>query len=479
MTRTDRVYDVAVIGAGVVGAAIAWRLSREPLRVLWLEAAHDVGEGTSKANSAIATTGYELDPASLEARLLRSAAPGWELLCEQLDVPYRRIGAVALAFTPDDERELAALAARAEANGVAADVVGRDELLRLCPAASPSAVAALHVPAEGIVDPLRLTAAFAEAAVRAGVELRCSTQVTGFRHAGDDVSELVSPGASFAVGAVVNAAGLAAGQISSAAGAEEVRIRPRKGDFLVIDREVGRFVSKIVTPVPTARTRGILAVPTTGGSLLVGPTAEDVEDAGDLAAEPPALERVLREAKRLVPAIDSSHAIKAFAGLRPAADPAYRIERSSRVPNLVQAAGLRSTGVSSSPAVAELVRDLLEDAGVARRELAPARRLRPVPRLIDLDDDEAAAVAARDPRYRTIVCACEHISAAELEAALGGAVPARSIDGVRKRTRAAGGRCQGAYCSAGIGFMLSMRHGLAPWDVPQGGPGTEWGPRAS
>jgi glycerol-3-phosphate dehydrogenase len=472
-------YDVAVIGAGVVGAAVAWRLSREPLRVVWLEAAHDVAEGTSKANSAIATTGYELDPGSLEARLLRSAAAGWEALAEQLDVPYRRIGAVALAFTPEEESRIAELAALAGANAVEAEVVGPDELVRLCPAASPDALAGLHVAAEGIVDPLRLTTAFAEVAVRGGVDLRCSTPVTGFRHAGEAISQVVTPRGTFAVGAVVNAAGLAAGEIAGLAGAEEVRISPRKGEFLVIDREVGRLLTKVVTPVPTSRTRGILVVPTTGGSLLVGPTAEDVDDPGDLATEGRTLARVLREAKRLVPAIEPRHAIKAFAGLRPAADPPYRIERSSSVPNFVQAAGLRSTGVSSSPAVAELVRDLLEGAGVARRELGPARRLPAVPRLIDLADDEAATLAVREPGYRTIVCACEHVSAAELDAALQGAVPARCVDGVRKRTRAGGGRCQGTYCGAGIGFLLSMRHGLAPKDLRQGAPGTEWGSRAT
>jgi glycerol-3-phosphate dehydrogenase len=472
-------YDVAVIGAGVVGAAVAWRLSQEPLRVVWLERAHDVAEGTSKANSAIATTGYELDPSTLEARLLRSTAGRWEELCEQLDVPYRRIGALAMAFTEEERSELSGLADRAAANGVTAEIVGPDEVARLCPPASPEALAALHVSEEGIVDPLRLTVRYAEAAVRGGVELLCSTPVTGFRHAGEGISHVVTPGRTIAVRAVVNAAGLAAGGISAAAGGADLGIWPRKGEFLVLDREIGRRVTKIVTRVPTARTRGILAVPTTNGSLLVGPTADDVDDPGDLATDGQVLDRVLREAARLVPAIRAEHAIKTFAGLRPAADPPYRIERAAQVPNLVQAAGLRSTGVSSSPAVAELVRDLLDEAGIERRPAERGPRLPAVRRLIDLDDRQAAELARRDSRYRTVVCACEHVSAAEIQAALDGAVPALTLDGVRKRTRAGGGRCQGAYCSAGIGFMLSMRRGLGPDEVRAGPPGTAWGAGAA
>jgi glycerol-3-phosphate dehydrogenase len=468
-------YDVAIVGAGVVGAAVAWRLSQEPLRVLWLEAGHDVAEGATRANSAIATTGYDLDPASLEAKLLRASTSGWEELCERLDVPFGRIGALALAFNATEQAELARLAQRAEASGVATELLGAGDARRLCPMASPEAVAGLHVPAEGIIDPLRLTVGYAEAAVRSGVDLMRSAAVTGFRHAGERISHVVTAKGEFAAGAVVNAAGLAAGAVSVAAGAEPLSIWPRKGQFLVLDRELGRRVPKVLTPVPGPRTRGVLAVPTTNGSLLLGPTADDVADGHDLATDGATLAHVLREGGRLLPGVERRHVIRSFAGLRPAADPPYRIERSALVPNLVQAAGLRSTGVSSSPAVAELVRKLLAEDGVSRRRISAPARLARVPRLIDLDDAAAAALAKREPTYRTVVCACEHVSAAEIQSALDGSVPPLSLDGVRARTRATGGRCQGAYCGAGVAFMLSMRQGLAPWEVTQGGPGTELG----
>lgn len=469
-------YDVVVIGAGVVGAAIAWRLSQDDVRVLWLEAAHDVAEGASKANSAITASGYDTTPGTLESELIRASCRRWEAICSDLDVPYRRIGSLALAFTDEEVMRLEHLRAQADANGVEAEVVSREEMRRLAPTASTEALAALHVPAEGIIDPMRLTVGYAELAVRNGIELRLSTPARGFRRSSDGLlTHVETAGEAFAARFVVNAAGLLADEVSAAAQAEQFRIWPRKGQFLLVDREIGRRVTKILTPIPSARTRGILAVPTTNGTLLLGPTADDQEDKADNTTDEETLEKVLARAKRLVPDIARRHVIKAFAGLRPASDPVYRVELSERVPNLIHAAAIRSTGVSSSPAVADRVRSLLVEAGVELRPRNTAHaRLPRVPRLAELPPDEIIALAEREEQYRLVVCACEHVSAAEIRAALDGAVAATSLDGVRKRTRAAAGRCQGAYCMAGIGFMLSIARGLAPSAIPQGEPGTNW-----
>lgn len=470
-------YDVCVVGAGVVGAAAAWELSGHDLRVLWLEAAHDVAEGASKGNSGITASGYDCAPGTLEADMVTASSPRWEQVCGDLDVPFARIGALALAFDESEKRELEQLRARAESNGVRAEVVDGAEARRLCPAASTDVRAALHVPDEGIIDSLRLVLGYAQVAVRNGAELRLSEPVTGFRRRDDGTIDAVAtPKGSYAVRAVVNAAGLGADEISAAAGAEEFRMWPRRGQFLLADRDIGRRVTKVLTPVPTERTRGILAVPTTNGTMLLGPTADDAEDKTDRSTDAATLDRVFEAATRLVPAVERRHVIKSFCGLRPASDEVYRLERSGRVPNLIQAAAIRSTGVSSSPAVAERVRTLLEEAGIeAAARPGALRRLPRVPRLAELADGEAAALAAREEGYRTLVCACEHVSAAELRAALDGPLPATSLDGVRKRTRATAGRCQGAYCSAGVGFMLSLARGLEPWQVPQGEPDSAWG----
>ena len=472
-------YDVVVVGAGVVGAAIARRLLLDDIRVLWLEASHDVCEGASKGNSGITASGYDVAPGTLEADLVLASSPRWEDLCAELDVPFRRCGSLALAFGDEDEERLDHARAQAEANGVEVRVLTGAEAREVEPAASPEATGALHVPGEGIVDPIRLTVAYAEAAVRNGADLRLSAPAVGFERDGEGaIAAVRTPHGVFPCRFVVNAAGLAADEVARSAGAEEYRMWPRQGQFLLVDRAIGERVRTILTPVPTERTRGILAIPTTNRTLLLGPTAEDREDREDRSTDRETLAAVFAAATRLAPRleIEPGHVIKTFAGLRPASDRTYRVERSERVPNLVHAAGIRSTGVSSSPAVAERVCALLADAGLEARPRPDAPRALPrVPRLAELETEEAARLAQDDERYRVVVCACEHVSAAEIRAALASPVPATSLDGVRKRTRAAAGRCQGAYCSAGIGFLLSLAHGLAPWAVAQGEPGSRWG----
>ncbi len=240
---------------------------------------------------------------------------------------------------------------------------------------------------------------------------------------------------------------------------------PRKGQFWILDREFGSRLKHLVVAVPTPTTRGVLVVPTTNGSVLLGPTAEDLEDRYDRSTVPDTLQRVFEKAKALVPSVSLEYAIKTFAGARPASDPVYRIKRDPVVSNLVHAAAIRSTGVSSSPAVADLVLDLLREAGLEASDRADAKTaIPPVPRLLFEEDPER--LGALDPRYRQVVCVCEQVTAAEIRAALSARVPARSIDGVRKRTRATGGRCQGAVCMAGVSFLCSLHLDLPPEEIP-------------
>jgi glycerol-3-phosphate dehydrogenase len=470
-------FDVVVVGAGVVGSAIAWRLSFEDVSVLLLEAGHDVGEGSSKANSAITASGYDTKPGTLETDLIRASNPRWESISTSLDVPFERVGSLVLAFDEEEAQRLGSLAEEAAANGVESEIVSGDRAREMAAAASVEAVAALHVPDEGIVDAPRLVTAYAELAARNRVEVRTSCRVTEFVRADDGRVEAVRLGAeTIAVGAVVNAAGLGAGEISAAAGGEEFEMWPRRGQFLLIDREIGRTLTKILASIPTERTRGVLAVPTTNRTVLFGPTAEDREDRGDRATEPETLDSVFAQASRLFPSVRREQVIKSFSGLRPASQRTYRVEISELVPNLVQAAGIRSTGVSSSPALADYVCELLRDIGIVDRPRRNCRRaLDRVPRLAEMTSEEIEALLAHEPGYGQIVCACEHVSAAEIHAALRGTVPVTSLDAVRKRTRASGGRCQGAYCQAGIAFLLSLQRDYPPAGVRQGGPGSTLG----
>ncbi|HTM86215.1 MAG TPA: FAD-dependent oxidoreductase [Mycobacterium sp.] len=474
-------YDIAVIGAGVIGAAIAAELSRHAVRVVWFEAAHDVAEGASKANSAIACSGYDMPAGSLESQLILESSPDWENLCRALDVPFRRIGALSLAFDDEDSESLKQLAAQAAEIGVEAEFLSGAALRREARTAAPTAVQALHVPAEGIIDPIRLTIGLAKLAVANGVELRRTTPATGFwHHASGEISHVVTPTGAVSVGAVVNAAGVNADRITDAADAEPFTMWPRKGQFLLLDRAVGHLVPKIMCTAPTPHTRGIYAVPTTNRTVLVGPTAVDGVDRADKTTDADTLESVWERAQRLLPDIERRYVTKAFSGLRPASDTTYRLEVSPKVPNLVHAAGIRSTGVSSAPAVARYVGDLINRNIVALKPKPDAKTAIPaLPRLAESSTDDAALSFACRPsaapdEHPMVVCACEHVTAAEIAAECRGPVPATSLDGIRKRTRAMAGRCQGAYCSVGVSFILSAATGEQPGEIRQGEPGSQW-----
>jgi glycerol-3-phosphate dehydrogenase len=278
------------------------------------------------------------------------------------------------------------------------------------------------------------------------VDVHLDSPVTGFRATGERLTHVETPTGALRAGFVVNAAGIDADTISGLAGGEPFTTWPRQGQYWLLDREIGSRFRSIVGGVPTAASRGVYCVPTTHGSLLLGPTARDGIDRHDRAVDAESLDALFAAARRLVPTLERSWAIKTFAANRPASDPEYRVARDRNRANLVHAAGIRSTGVSSSPAVAELVHELLADAGASvldeRQDATTA--IERVPHLLGHPDP--VGLVHRDPRYGEVVCPCEQVTAAEVEAAVRMRVPARSLDGLRKRTHAAAGRCQGAAC---------------------------------
>ena len=459
-----RTYDVVIVGGGVVGCAIARRLSLTRATVALLEAASDVGEGASKGNSGIATCGAETTPGTLESQLILASADAWEPLCAALDTPFERIGTLNLALTADEEARLPAMLAEARANGVAAEIVSGAEAQRLEPLVTPDVRAALHVPGDGIIDPIRLTIGYAELAARNDADIRRSTRVTG-AHRDGGVTVLETTAGPVGARWVVNAAGVEADTVAAMAGGAALSSWPRLGQAWLLDRELGRHFRKIVGGIPDEVTRGVYVTPTTNRSVLVGPTARNHEDRGDRRTDADTLDGIMERGRRLVPSIAPDRAIKVFAANRPAGDPVYRVERDATVANLVHAAAIRSTGVSSSPAVAERVRDLLAEAGAPVVEDRPDATLAllAVPRLLGHPRPEE--LVAIDPRYGQVICACEQVTAAEIAAAFAMRVPPRTLDAVRKRTRATGGRCQGAFCQAGVSFLCSAYGGLRPEEV--------------
>jgi glycerol-3-phosphate dehydrogenase len=458
--------DVAVIGAGVVGTAIAWQLSRLDLSVVVIEQRDDVGDGTSKSNSGITASGWTLPSSSLEARLVTASSSRWEDICDRLGVEFRRCGMAALGRSEDDRARIPALIENARRNGVDARLVEGNELGQVAPHASRDVTAAVWIPSEGVIDSVRLPIAYAQLAALNGATFFLGEPVIGSSRAGRTVTEIVTPRRRIRTRFVVNAAGLGADDASSLLGTEDFDVLPRRGQWLLLDRDFGKRVSSILTGLPTERTHGVMVIPTAHGSVLLGPTAEDIEAKQDRSTAATTLQAVLAECRTLMPAIDSRSVIKSFAGVRPHSVPTYRIERSALADNVITIAGIRSTGVSGSPGIADYVVGLLSDAGLAAKEKHEIveRINQPVP----LRRSGDCAASAAEPLGRTIVCTCEKVTAAEIHRALQGPLGARSIGGIARRTHATWGRCQGSACLSGVTFIASLYLDGQAWEIPVG-----------
>jgi len=458
---------VLIIGGGVIGTAIAARLSQTNLQVCLVEKAGDVAEGASKGNAGGASSFYE-PPGTLGARLTTDSNRRWEDLCSRLNVPYRRSGALMPAFTKQEEELLPPLVEQARGCGVPAEILSGEETLRREPLISPECRCAFHLPNEGIIDPMRLTFAYAELAARNGADVRFHSPVIGFDKDGDRVVAAITPHDTIRARYVVNAAGLHADTISQSAGGEAFRMWPRKGQYWLLDREFGAQINHIIfaVTIPDTGSKGIHVYPTTNRTVLLGPSAEDIEDRYDTSTDHETLDYIYERTRRVVPSVSLDYAIKSFASLRPACEEEYFARVDAQVPNLIHTIN-RSFGVTISPALADYTLDLLKEAGLeAQDDPSAVDTLPPVPRMGHEANPENIDLTANGRGFSQVVCVCEQVTAGEIEAALTADVPARSIDGVRKRTAATGGRCQGSVCMAGVTFMCSMHMNCPPEDVP-------------
>lgn len=465
--------DVLIVGAGVVGAAIAARLSELDAKVAVIERRHDIADETSKSNSGITATGWTLPSGGLEARLVCASSPRWEDVCQRLGVPFRRCGVVAIARTPEEAERIPQLVRNAEANGVKVRALSPEEVVAAAPHAAPDSAGGVEVPGEGVIDSIRLTIGYGELAATNGVQFHFSEPLLSATVAGDEVVEVRTPEQVLRPRFVVNAAGLGADTVSRILGCEDFEIIARRGEWLLLDREFGRKVPRILTMMPTERTHGIMVIPTAHGTCLAGPTAEDLDNKHDRSTNAAVLDEVLRECQTLMPGIDERFVIKTFSGLRPHSERTYRIERSSVMGNVIQVAGIRSTGVSGSLGIADYVLGLLQQAGFDRppKSSFTVRLDTPLP-FCDTLDCQAAAASTLG---RTVVCACEKVTAAEIHRSLTSPLPARSISGIAKRTHATWGRCQGSACLSGVSFIASLYLGGEPWQLPFGEPGSTLG----
>ncbi len=456
-----RSHDVAIIGAGVVGTAIGRQLARHRLRTVILEQAVDVGTGTSKANTAIVHTGFDTEPGSLESTLVRR---GHQLLTSYAGaagIALEETGAVLVAWDEEQEARLDDVLSKARANGYErASRLTLDELRRREPHLGPGATGAVAIPDESIICPWSPSIAFATEAAGAGVELRLGTAVTGVSRDHDTGHWLVqTTGGPVRTDWVINAAGVFSDRVNHWFGHDEFTIAPRRGQLIVFDKLARGLVSSIVLPVPTQRTKGVLVAPTVYGNVLLGPTAEDIDDREDTATTAPGLEGLLDAGRRIVPDLVRDEVTAAYAGVRAATehrDYQITIHEHERY---VCVGGIRSTGLTASLAIAEFVVGQMGEAGLSRAEAEHEPVIPEMPELgeFGVRAFEDASRVQDDPAYGHIVCFCERVTEGEVRDALGAAVPAVDVGGLRRRTRATNGRCQGFFCGAAIAARLAAR----------------------
>jgi glycerol-3-phosphate dehydrogenase len=463
--------DVLIIGAGVVGAAIARELSCYRLRVMLVEKEPDVSFGASKANSGIVHSGLHDQPGTLRARLCVRGNLLYDSLAAELNFLYRRNGSLVVARGIEEMNRLDELIRQGRQNGVSGlELVNGADLGRLEPNLNPGLAGGLLAPTGGIVIPFDLVFALVENAVANGVELRLNTEVIGVQKQRDGFMIETNKGlieADF----VINAAGLASGSVSRLLGDESVTIQPVLGEEYLMDRRLAGLIRRTIFPLPTALSKGILVMPTVEGNLMIGPTARRVERASEPETSAAGWEEIFGEAKSLVPRLNPSDLITSFAGLRATSDREdFIIEASALHPHWIQAAGINSPGLTAAPAIAEYVRELLHESGLrlaAKPDFNPVRKL---VRLRELDREQQAALMSGDPGYARIVCRCETVSEAEIRQAIRRG--AATLDGVKLRTRSGMGRCQGGFCTPKIIRILSEELGIAPEQITKNGPGS-------
>lgn len=450
-------YDAIIIGAGVTGCAVARELSRYAGNFLVVERGEDVCVGASKANSAIVHAGFDARPGSLAARLNVEGSKMMPGLARELDFPFRQNGSLVLCFSEGGRGRLEALLERGRANGVAGlRILSQGELRALEPAVSPEAVGALYAPTGGIVCPFKLTLALAENAWDNGAAFRFNTAVRSLREEGAGFA-VDGGGAELRARAVVNAAGVNGDLLHNALCPQDpVAIRPRRGEYVLLDKRAGGLVRHTVFQLPGEMGKGVLVTPTVHGNLLVGPTAQDTEDRAGTDTTAAGLAMAMERGRRSVPGLPFQEAVTSFAGLRAhALPPAADFILGEARPGYFDAIGIESPGLTAAPAIGRYVAGLVaKRLGLTLKgDFNPRRRDILNPQTLPLE--ERRALIQENPAYGNILCRCEQVSEGEILEAIRRPLGARSLDGVKRRVRAGMGRCQGGFCAPRVAALLA------------------------
>ncbi len=469
------VYDIVIIGAGVSGCAVAKELSKYELKICVLEKETDICEGTSKANSGIVNAGFDPEPGKLCAKL---NAPGAEMMAqiaEELDIPYKRNGTMVVCSHEESLPMLKVLYDRGNANGVKGlRILNREEALRLEPNLADAVCGALLAPTGGIICPFTLTLAFAEVAAANGVEFRLGEAALNIvREQSGNGYELTTSKGKIQTKYIINAAGVYADVFHNMVSENKIHIMPRKGEYCLMDKIPEDYLHHTIFPVPTAMGKGVIVSPTVHGNMLIGPTAVDIEDKEDTSTTAEGLSQVIKMSAFSVKNIPYRSIITSFAGLRAHEDgDDFIIEEVSDAKGFIDVAGIKSPGLASSPMIALYVRDILAGMCELKEKKEYVTRRRGIIRFADLPLEEQEALIRKDPAYGRIVCRCEKVTEGEIIDAIRRPLGARTMDGIKRRTRAGMGRCQAGFCTPRTIEILSRELGIGMEEICKNRPGS-------
>ncbi len=472
-------YDVAIIGAGVIGSAIARELSRYQANICVIEREEDVCNGTSKANSAIIHAGFDAKPGSLKAKLNVRGNEMMDALSKELDIPFKRNGSLVVCTKDQDRTGLDELLEKAALNGVpGCRIVEREELVEMEPNVSDDVTCALYAPTGGIVCPFHMTMAFAENANVNGVKFFLNTKVTNIAKTADGYAIQTlhtdsNEEETYNAKVVINAAGVYADELNNMVSDNKIQIIARKGEYCLLDKDAGTHVTHTIFQLPSKMGKGVLVSPTVHGNLIVGPTALDVEDKDSLNTTGDGLNSLGVTSALSVKNVPMRQVITSFAGLRAhEVNGDFILGEAEDAKGFINAAGIESPGLSSAPAIGEMIAGIAKDIlGLTEKEDFIATRKGIVhPETLTLE--ERNELIKKNPAYGNIICRCEMISEGEILDAIHRPLGARSLDGVKRRTRAGMGRCQSGFCSPRTMEILERELAMSMYDVAKNGVGS-------
>jgi len=467
------VYDVAIIGGGVIGSSIARELSRLKLHIVLLEKEPDVANGTSKANSGIVHGGHDCAPGTVKARFNVPGNAMFDTLSRELDFPFKRNGAWVIVSSETDIPRLEKLMEQGIANGMTGlSILNQDEIRRREPSIHRAAVAALDVPSSGIVCPYEMTIAYAENAAENGVEIRLNFKADTIAKR-DGIFHIEGPAGSVDARILINAAGLYADTVNNMVSSEPFVITPKRGEYFLLDKTEGSLVSRTLFQLPDESGKGVLVTPTVDGNLLLGPNSRVTGDKEQTSTTREGLREVAEKALLNVEHVAMNKVITSFSGLRASTQTDdFIIGPSPDVENLINVAGIASPGLSSAPAIAVYVRDLVKTMTHAEENAAfqPVRST--FARFRHMTVEERRNAIAKNPDYGVIVCRCEQVTKAEVLAALRGPLHVHDVDAVKRRTRAGMGRCQGGFCMMRLPEIIAEELHIPLTGVTKSGEGT-------